>query len=46
VFVHCLVLSLMLRHRNLFTAMTKFWLMKAEPNSRIVKGRDVKVGLC
>jgi predicted RNA-binding protein with PUA-like domain len=26
--------------------MTKFWLMKAEPNSRIVKGRDVKVGLC
>jgi predicted RNA-binding protein with PUA-like domain len=22
--------------------MAKFWLMKAEPNSRIVKGRDVK----
>jgi predicted RNA-binding protein with PUA-like domain len=22
---------------------TKYWLMKAEPNSRIVKGKDVKV---
>ena len=35
---------LMLRHHTLFTGMAKFWLMKAEPNSRIVKGRDVKVG--
>lgn len=25
--------------------MTSCWLMKAEPNSRIVKGRDVKVRL-
>ncbi|KAN0126885.1 DUF55 domain containing protein [Russula decolorans] len=32
----------MLRHHTLFTAMAKFWLMKAEPNSRIVKGKDVK----
>jgi predicted RNA-binding protein with PUA-like domain len=23
--------------------MTRYWLMKAEPNSRIVKGNDVKV---
>lgn len=22
----------------------KYWLMKAEPDSRIVKGKDVKVG--
>lgn len=28
---HCLVMS------------TKFWLLKAEPDSRIVKGKDVKV---
>ena len=22
----------------------KYWLMKAEPDSRVVKGKDVKVG--
>jgi hypothetical protein len=27
------------------STMSNFWLMKAEPNSRIVKGKDVKVGL-
>ena len=24
----------------------KYWLMKAEPDSRIVKGKDVKVSQC
>lgn len=24
---------------------TKYWLLKAEPDTRIVKGKDVKVGL-
>jgi len=43
-FIVCCSL-LMLGHHTLFTtAMAKFWLMKAEPNSRIVKGRDIKVG--
>lgn len=36
---------------NLFTASlssmasAKYWLLKAEPDSRLVKGKDVKVGL-
>lgn len=26
------------------TSTTKFWLLKAEPDTRIVKGKDVQVG--
>ena len=28
---------------NLSTMSSKYWLLKAEPDSRVVKGKDVKV---
>ena len=43
-FVHCLA-ALYRYVITPFPPMTSCWLMKAEPNSRIVKGRDVKVRL-
>ena len=29
---------------NMSTSTTKFWLLKAEPDARIVKGKNVQVG--
>lgn len=30
--------------RKMSTSTTKFWLLKAEPDTRIVKGKNVQVG--